>query len=68
MEILDIIDGMEAEDIVKTIGKAIVTVFDYLLVKDPKQAFQMINGLKKWINEDKLWGLEKQVDNQKLYS
>ena len=68
MEILDIIDGMEAEDIVKTIGKAIVTVFDYLLVKDPKQAFQMINGLKKWINEDKLWGLEKKVDNQKLYS
>lgn len=70
MEILDIIDDMEAEDIVKTIGKAIVTVFDYLLIRDPKQAFQMLNGLKKWINDDSLWMFETEdkPHTNKMYS
>ena len=70
MELFEIIDDMETEDIVKTIGKAIVTVFDYLLVKDPKQAFQLLNGLKRWINDENLWMIETDDKHHtnKMYS
>lgn len=67
-EMIKAMDEMEVDEIVKTVGKAIVTVYDYLSSRNPEDATRMINGLRVWLNDEALWKKEMKQEKKEMYS